>query len=91
MNDTRQLKSYIWHDGQCFFVSTIDRDSSACTGGPPARFMETIAWENDWAKRERGDMVAMSGDGPGFSQHMEMCRQLYLTGKFTEDGDGNCN
>ncbi len=27
--DEPKLKSYVWHDEKCYFVSTIERDSSA--------------------------------------------------------------
>ncbi len=94
MDNTRQLKTYVWHDDQCFFVSTIERDSSAAETDPPPRFMETFVWEYDWSKGTRGSLTdATTGAdcmvvGDAFEQHMEVCRQLYLTGKFTEDGDG---
>ena len=83
-DDTRQLKSYVWHrtTGRCFFVSTIERDSSAMTEPPPMRFMETIAWEYDWDSRMRGELVAMDGSNNVLIQHFEMCRQLYNTGEY---------
>lgn len=79
-SDDRKLKSYVWHGEQCFFVSTIERDSSAMVGGPPARFHETLAWEYDWETKERGDIVAQDGDGEAFQQHFSMCELLFRSG-----------
>lgn len=51
MNDDRVIKTYVWHGGKCFFVSTINRDSSAL--GSDGRYAETLVWEFDWEKNER--------------------------------------
>jgi hypothetical protein len=55
------MQSYVWHDGKCFFVSTIDRQSSAALsqGGT---YAETLVWDYDYEKRERGALV---GQGEG--------------------------
>lgn len=83
--DRRELKSYVWHheSDKCFFVSTIDRPSSAeaCYG---SRYKETIAWEYDWATQKRGNVVAHCGDGPAFKQHMDVCKQLYEAGVYND-------
>ena len=84
MNDIRKLKSYVWHGEQCFFVSTLERDSSALVAPPPLRFNETIAWQYYWDTRERGDVVAQVANGPAFAQHTEVCRQLFADGKYIE-------
>ena len=77
--DNRIIKSYVWHDGNCFFVSTIDRDSSSMYGG---RFAETIAWEYDWDKAERGEQIGMDGGAQGsITRHILMCQRLHDTGK----------
>ena len=83
--DSCKLKSYVWHGEQCFFVSTIERDSSAMVAPPPPRFNETIAWEYNYSLRERGCQVAHVGDGPAFTQHTEVCRQLFADGKYIDD------
>ena len=77
--DERQLKTYVWHEGKCFFVSTIIRDSSAV--GYPSRFAETITWEHDWKTNERGEMVDQDGSGPAFQQHMRVVEDFYRLGK----------
>ena len=86
MLDERKLKSYVWHKDQCFFVSTIMRDSSAFVS-PAPRYAETMAWEYNWDTQERGKQVGMTGDGPAFKQHFVMCEQLYKNGIFKEAGD----
>jgi len=85
-DDKRQLTSYVWHKGQCYFVSTIERDSSANVP-PVPRFMETIAWEYDWDARQRGSMVATEGSGSAVSQHFEMCQQLHRNGCYESKDD----
>lgn len=75
MNSKRLFKSYIWVDGECFFVSTIERDSSAAAVSPPLRFCETLVWEFDWDNNKKGKLLAEAAEGQGFDQHYEMCRR----------------
>lgn len=86
-DDKRQIKSYVWQreSGRCFFVSTIERESSADVEPPSRWYMETIVWGYDWDARERGAMLAMAGSGPALEQHFEVCRQLYETGEYVEE------
>lgn len=51
----RVIKTYVWHADQCYFVSTIERTSSAAAN--PCRFNETLVWRYDWGKSTRGQMV----------------------------------
>lgn len=85
MKDKRQLKSYVWHKDKCFFVSTIERDSSAAVAPPAPRYFETIAWDYDWDTGERGSSVGMEGDGPAFLQHFLMCETLYKHGEVPDN------
>ena len=67
MKDKRVVKTYVWHGQKCYFVSTIERDSSAYPS-PAFRFNESVVWEFDWdaiARNEdgRGRQVYDSGDG----------------------------
>lgn len=62
-SDHRIIKTYVWHEGICFFVSTIERDSSAMEG--PRRYNETFVWRYDWDKRERGNQCFQAEDRPG--------------------------
>jgi hypothetical protein len=85
-DDDRVLKSYVWHKGQCFFVSTIERDSSAMLG--PRRFNETMVWKYDWDKRARDEHIfAQEEDARGsIWTHQKVVQQLYKDGQVpTED------
>jgi hypothetical protein len=80
MRDVSLIKSYVWHGGKCFYVSTIDRDSSAMLG--PRRFAETIVWEFDWEKNERGSIVYETGWLAGsIFKHSQVCEFLHDTGR----------
>ncbi len=63
MSEDRVIKTYVWHEGACFFVSTIERDSSAMEG--PRRFNETLVWRYDWDKRELGKQCFQADDCTG--------------------------
>lgn len=79
MLDERIMRSYVWHGGKCFLVSTIDRDSSAMLG--PKRFAETIVWEYDYEKDERGSQVFMDEGCQGSIQaHLKICERIHNTG-----------
>ena len=79
MTDKRLIKSYVWFGDKCFFVSTADRDSSAMLG--PRRFAETIVWEFDWEKDERGKQISMhSGSKGNIFTHVQVCQCLHETG-----------
>lgn len=66
--DNSILKTYVYTDAGCYYVSTIERDSSAMVS-PPMRFNETIAWEWNKETRERGNIVMMEGEGVAIKQH----------------------
>lgn len=79
----RQIKSYVWHKEKCFFVSTIERDSSAAQG--PRRYNETIVWDYDWDKRDRGEMLGTFEDFAGaIETHLRITQVLFATGKTPE-------
>jgi len=82
--DNRVMKSYVWHDGsdKCFFVSTIERDY--CTMQGLVRGEETIVWDYDYDKKERGDMIWQGGH---ICDHLAICRFLYLHGVIPDDED----
>ena len=60
MSDDRIIKTYVWHGDKCFFVSTINRESSAAIL-PALRYNETMVWEYNWGapagEDPRGDWV----------------------------------
>lgn len=75
-------KSYVWHKGKCFFVSTIERTYD--TYGGSTRGYETIAWAYDWKKAERGEMLHQAG---GVHDHQQICRCLIAEGLFPDEDD----
>jgi hypothetical protein len=80
MSDKSLAKTYIWHGGKCFFVSTFDRDSSAIGG--PRRYAETIVWEFDWEINHRGGIVSQhEGMEGSIFTHLKVCNALHETGK----------
>jgi hypothetical protein len=85
MTDERKLKSYVFHGGKCFFVSTIMRDSSAM--GYPGRYAETMTWEYDWETTERGNVVDQDGSGDALTQHLRVVTDFYRYGKRKDDDD----
>jgi len=81
MTDNRIIKSYVWHEGKCFFISTIDRDSSAIGGG---RYAETMVWDFDWDTDKRGDIITQDEDSEGsIRTHLHMCQQFHNNGKYS--------
>lgn len=84
--DTRQLKTYVWHGDKCFFVSTIERDS--VREPPGRRYNETIVWEHDWDTSERGRTLYQEGSPRNQPEvHLEIVGQLYRTGKYLDHTD----
>ena len=81
------MQSYVWHEGKCFFVSTINRASSAALAYGSI-YAETMAWEYDYEKRECGGLV---GQGEGLTgsihTHVAMCKQLSNSGNLANDED----
>ncbi|MES2530460.1 MAG: hypothetical protein V4636_05455 [Pseudomonadota bacterium] len=80
MSDSRDIKTYVWHGEQCYFVSTITRDSS-CEAGH--RFSETIVWEYDWATGKRGGCAIGEFSSPADSieEHQRQVAALHATGE----------
>lgn len=79
LKDQPLIKSYVWRCEECFYVSTIERDSSAAAG--PRRFVETIVWTFDWATNERGRQVFMDSDHCGsMATHARVCARIFKEG-----------
>lgn len=95
MDEVSLAKSWIYsqHASMWFFVSTIERDSSAMVS-PPPRFAETIGWI--WMPKPKGEdvrfpidgerttIVYTDGDGPSWLQHSRACEMLMRYGVFWE-------
>ena len=88
-DDERIAKSYVWHKGQCYFISTIVRDSSAAIEAPTPRYAETIAWAVDWDSNERGKTVGECGHTRyhALSKHMQIAEYIGLHGEFLPEPD----
>ena len=75
------IQSYVWYDDKCFFVSTSNRKSSAMLGVGNF-YAETLVWEFNVISKERGNLI---GEYEGYegtiSNHLEICENLYKTGK----------
>jgi len=85
--DNRQVQSYVHHEGKCFMVSTITRDSSAILR--PERYNETLIWEYDMEKRERvGGPIHADEAGEGsIRTHQYIVERIFKEGPFWERED----
>jgi len=79
MTNDRIIKSYVWHESKCFFVSTIERDSSAAAS--QSRYNETMVWEYDWDTGIRGNIVHQDEGRKGsIETHLRVCKALHKYG-----------
>ncbi len=70
------IQSYVYHGNKCFFVSTIERTSSAAAN--PCRYNETLVWEWDATTRGRGSLLHQGEDACGsVREHIRIC-EAYL-------------
>lgn len=83
-SDIRVIKSYVWHGDDCFFVSTIERDSSAALD--PGRYCETLVWRYDWDARKEGQMLYQRDCvRKSIRQHLAVCQELFDTGELAPE------
>jgi hypothetical protein len=75
-------KSYVYHGDKCFFVSTIDRTYETYAGY--TRGCETLVWEYDDIKRERGEMIGHMGS---VVDHQRICRCLIAEGVMLDENN----
>ena len=72
---SKLIQTYVFREDKAFFVSTINRDSSSMCGG---RYAETMVWEWDVEKRERGAMVYQAEALEGsIRKHQEIVVRLH--------------
>jgi hypothetical protein len=75
---SRVIQSYLYHDGKCFFVSTINRESSSMKGGT---YAETMVWDCEPDTHVRGLCLwqgeAMTGS---IRTHLAVCQRIADTG-----------
>lgn len=83
-SDERVIKSYVWHKQKCYFVSTIERDSSAMSC--QHRYNETIVWEYYWENGERLDYVHQDEDCKhSIKTHLSICERIFKEGPFWKE------
>lgn len=85
------IKSYVWHKDNCFFVSTIERNSSAML--MPGRYNETMIWEYDWKTAKRGEMLDIIGETSTGSlrEHFRICETINRLGVATNREPGSAD
>lgn len=67
------IQSYVYTEDKRYFVSTIERDSSAQDG--PQRFNETLVF--DWAEGKTGKIIQQEDDCQGcLDGHFNMCLKM---------------
>tara|TARA_R110000823_G_C15769941_1_gene483915 strand:- start:282 stop:554 length:273 start_codon:yes stop_codon:yes gene_type:complete len=79
-------KSYVWHEDNCYLVSTIERIYDTIEGethGP-----ETLVWKYDCNKRERGDMIHQGGGG---ADHKMVCMCIMTFGVLPSEDNPSHN
>ena len=82
MNE-KLIQTYVRHNDQWFFVSTINRESSIPMD-PAPWFAETLVWKID-KNNHREKLIAQGGDIEGFiDTHLSYVKQLRLHGEITE-------
>lgn len=85
MQNTVIITSYVFFEDKCFYVSTIERDTSA-VAAYGMHYNETIVWEFDVVKHMMGKMLYQDEDMRGSIRvHQKMCKELYETGKIQEE------
>lgn len=86
MSNVPLISTYVRHGEKWFFVSTIDRDSSATASD--RRYSETLVWEWDYAKRKTG---ALLWQGAGWEKsirvHQACVERIHATGSPEEPED----
>ena len=80
------IKSYVWHGKDCFFVSTINRASSAALAYG-STYAETLVWRFDWSIKDRvgGILYSESGSTGSINKHVKVCEQLHANGKLDDE------
>jgi hypothetical protein len=84
MDSQTLAQTYVQHKGRWFFVSTINRRSSAMTE-TELWYAETLVWEWNPETRKRGRMVGQcEGARNSIVTHQEVMGQLYHYGKLVD-------
>jgi len=74
------VQTYVFHEGRAFYVSTINRESSAALAYGH-EYAETLVWEWDAESRTRGNIVGQGECRAGSIRvHQELVQRLFDTG-----------
>lgn len=74
------IHSYVFHGEKCWYVSTIYRQCSALYNND--MYYETLVWEYDVLKKERGKIVHQSEE---LEEHFNICKSILEKGAFWEN------
>lgn len=78
----RIMQSYLYRDGKCFFVSTINRESSSMLGGT---YAETFVWDCEPNSHVRGAFLWQGEGGTdSIHTHLKVCQRIAATGSCDE-------
>lgn len=78
MNNQTLVQTYVRHNDQFFFISTIDRDSSAMDGG---RYAETLVWNYNLETRLAEALVGQfEGTEGTIAKHQQVVVGLFEQG-----------
>lgn len=79
------IQSYVYHGSECFFVSTINRTSSAREAYDFV-YSETLVWEYSLITRDRGSLLYQLEDvKDSMKVHIEACQKLFKCGTIIDD------
>ena len=79
MIDKKLMKTFVFYEDKCFFVSTNNRESSSMYGGI---YAETFVFEFDWNTNTKGVWLDQGEAGEGsLRTHNMFCENLYKYGK----------
>jgi len=86
MSETNKIiQSYVHKDDKCFFVSTINRLSSAMLNAEWI-YAETMVWNWDEGKHDRGELIWQGEDvKDGTNTHFRACKSLLEAGVIGDD------
>jgi hypothetical protein len=79
------MQSYLYREGKCFFIRTVNRESSSMMGGT---YAETMVWECDEKTNVRGAFLWQGEAGKGsLHTHLAVCFRISKTGFCEEPED----
>ena len=81
------IQTYVWHEGEAFFVSTINRRSSAAASHF-SFYAETLVWEWFPEIRKRGELIGQDEHlEDSIFAHQRMVQRLFDTGLCEDKGE----